>query len=102
MFHLSSFLLGYVSGAGTVLFARHFSPALSELAAAVYGLTDSASAAVAARFEDLEDLLAEGRARATAERRARPAPARAKVLHAVPRPPARRRAGKRTSASRRK
>jgi hypothetical protein len=106
MFHVPSFLLGYVSGAGTVLLARHFSPALSELVTAAYGLVDSASAAVAARFEDLEDLLAEARARATAERGARPAPARAKVLRAVPRTASktatRRRGGKRAASSRRK
>lgn len=107
MFHFPSFLIGYVSGVGTTLLAKRFAPALSELATAGYGFTDSLSAALAARMEDLEDALAEARARATAGRAAAAPPPKARVLRAVPKRPAakaprRRSAKKRKTASRRR
>ncbi len=67
-FHLPSFLLGYGAGAGSVLLAKRLRPLLVELAAAVYGLVDSLGARVAMQREDLEDLLAEARARARGKR----------------------------------
>ncbi len=66
MLHVPSFFIGYLSGAATVLLARRFGPAFSELAAAGYGLVDSLSAALASGIEDVEDMLAEARSRASA------------------------------------
>ncbi len=63
-FHLPSFLLGFVSGAATVFAGKRVRPLLVELAAMAYRFGDSVMARVAMRREDLEDVLAEGRARA--------------------------------------
>ncbi|MCI0571210.1 MAG: hypothetical protein L0Y66_10695 [Myxococcaceae bacterium] len=71
-FHLPSFLLGYGAGFGTSMLARHLRPVLLELATAAYHVVDAVAARVAIRHEDLEDLLAEARARA---RGGRPTPA---------------------------
>ncbi|WP_342378771.1 hypothetical protein NVS55_05165 [Myxococcus stipitatus] len=63
-FHLPSFLLGYTAGAGTVLLSRHLRPLLLELATAAYRFGDMVLARTAIKQEDLEDLLAEAKARA--------------------------------------
>ena len=63
-FHLLSFGLGYAAGAGTVLAGRHLRPFVLELATAAYRFVDAMAARAAMRTEDLEDLLAEARAKA--------------------------------------
>ncbi|MCE9667439.1 hypothetical protein LY474_06390 [Myxococcus stipitatus] len=63
-FHLPSFLLGYTAGAGSVLLSRHLRPLLVEVAAAAYRFGDLVVARTAIKQEDLEDLLAEAKARA--------------------------------------
>lgn len=63
-FHWPSFLLGYGAGASTVLMGKHMRPVLVEMAAAVYKFVDVVAARTAMRQEDLEDLLAEAKARA--------------------------------------
>lgn len=63
-FHWPSFLLGYGAGASTVLLGKHVRPVLVEVATAVYRFMDGVAAKAAMRQEDLEDLLAEARARA--------------------------------------
>ncbi|QSQ11006.1 hypothetical protein [Myxococcus landrumensis] len=63
-FHLPSFLLGYTAGAGSVLLSRHLRPLLLELATAAYRFGDMVLARTAVKQEDLEDLLAEAKARA--------------------------------------
>jgi len=70
-FHLPSFLLGYGAGAGTVLLGRHLRPVLLEVATVAWRFVDSVAAKAAIRQEDLEDLLAEARARARAHRQQR-------------------------------
>ena len=78
-FDLPSFLLGYGAGAGTVLMSKRLRPLLLELATILYRFTDSVMAKAAMKQEDLEDLLAEARARARrpAEPTARGQPAQA-------------------------
>lgn len=66
-FHLPSFLLGYVAGGASVLVARQLRPLIVEVATAAYRLVDAVAARVATRREDLQDLLAEARARARGE-----------------------------------
>lgn len=106
MFHLSSFVIGYLSGAGTVLLARRFAPAFSELATAGYGLADSVSAMIATGLEDVEDMLAEARSRASAARGANEPARKVRVLRtarsAAPAKKPRRRATKKTGSTRRK
>jgi hypothetical protein len=63
-FHLPSFLIGYGAGAATVLAGRHLRPVLVEVAAAVYSLADAVAARVAVFQEDVDDVLAEAKARA--------------------------------------
>ena len=69
-FDLPSFLLGYGAGATTVLLGKRLRPLLLELATVVYRFSDSVMAKAAVKQEDLEDLMAEARARA----RRRPEP----------------------------
>ena len=63
-FHWGSFLLGYGAGLSSAYLAKQFRPVLLEIATAVYQLIDSAAANVAQKREDVEDILAEARARA--------------------------------------
>lgn len=63
-FHWPSFLLGYGAGASTVLLGKHMRPVLVEMATAAYKFVDVVAARTAMRQEDLEDLLAEAKARA--------------------------------------
>ena len=62
-FHLPSFMLGYGAGAVSVLAGRRLRPFAVEVASAVYRLVDAIGARFAMQREDLEDLLAEARAR---------------------------------------
>lgn len=61
---IPSFLLGYGAGLGTALVGQRLRPLLVELATVLYRFADSVAAHAAVRQEDLEDLLAEARARA--------------------------------------
>lgn len=63
-FHLPSFLLGYGAGASSVLLARQLRPLLLELATVAWRFVDAVAARAAIKQEDLEDLLAEAKARA--------------------------------------
>lgn len=72
-FDLPSFLLGYGAGVGTMLVGRHLRPLLVEVAAAGYRFVDLVASRVAMKEEDLEDLLAEAKARARGGGRSRPA-----------------------------
>jgi len=67
-FHLPSFLLGYGAGASSVLLARQLRPVLLEVATFAYRFADAIAARAAIRQEDLEDILAEARARARGAR----------------------------------
>jgi len=79
-FDLPSFLLGYGAGAGTVMLGQRLRPLLVELATVFYRFADSVMARAAMKQEDLEDLLAEARARA--RHRAEPgASAKAREAH---------------------
>ncbi|QAT84587.1 hypothetical protein EJ065_3018 [Corallococcus coralloides] len=72
-FDLPSFLMGYGAGASTVLVARHLRPLLVEVATSAYRFVDMVAARAAMKQEDLEDLLAEAKARARGGERTRPA-----------------------------
>ncbi|NOJ91407.1 hypothetical protein D7W82_04425 [Corallococcus sp. CA049B] len=72
-FDLPSFLMGYGAGASTVLVTRHLRPLLVEVATAAYHFVDMVIARAAMKHEDLEDLMAEAKARARGGERARPA-----------------------------
>jgi hypothetical protein len=74
-FHFSSFLLGCAVGAGAVLIAPRIRPVLLELATAAYKLMDTVSAQLAMKREDLEDVLAEAKARARGALAKEPIPA---------------------------
>ena len=73
-FHWGSFLLGYGAGLSSAYLAKQFRPVLLEIATAVYQLIDSAAANVAQKREDVEDILAEARARARGGSEARRQP----------------------------
>ena len=62
--HLPSFVLGFGAGAASAVLYKRARPLLLELATAGYRLADAVTAKLAMRREDLEDLLAEARARA--------------------------------------
>lgn len=62
-FHLPSFLLGCLFGAVAVPLAKRLRPAIVEIATTGYKLAESGVAAMASGREDLEDLLAEAKAR---------------------------------------
>lgn len=66
-FHLPSFLLGCVTGAGAKALAPRLRPLMLQLATAGYKMLDVLGMQAARRREDLEDLLAEARARARSE-----------------------------------
>lgn len=72
-FDLPSFLLGYGAGAGTVLASKHLRPLVVEVAATAYRFIDMVAARAAMKQEDLEDLLAEAKARARGSARTRSA-----------------------------
>ncbi|MCY1044560.1 hypothetical protein OV208_24805 [Corallococcus sp. bb12-1] len=72
-FDLPSFLLGYGAGASTMLLGKHLRPLLVEVATAGYRFVDKVAARAAMKQEDLEDLMAEAKARARREERTRPA-----------------------------
>ena len=63
-FHLPSFAIGYAAGYGTHAVGRHLKPFLLEMATSAYRVMDAVAARAAIQQEDLEDLLAEARARA--------------------------------------
>jgi hypothetical protein len=63
-FHFGSFLIGFGVGAATVVVGRHLRPALVEIASAGFQLVDAVAARIAMVQEDVEDVLAEARARA--------------------------------------
>jgi hypothetical protein len=63
-FHFGSFLLGYGAGVTTVLVGRALRPVLVETAAAAFQVADAVTARIAMVQEDVEDILAEARARA--------------------------------------
>ena len=68
-FHWPSFLLGCGAGAAGVLFAKQLLPIVVGLATAAYQLSDAVAAQAARSWEDIEDAVAEAKARA------RPVPA---------------------------
>jgi hypothetical protein len=70
LFHLPSFVLGYASGLFTALVAPRLKPMALDIAAAGYRLFDALAVRAARGREDLEDLLAEARARARHGRQA--------------------------------
>ncbi|RKH88116.1 hypothetical protein D7Y21_16320 [Corallococcus sp. AB045] len=72
-FDLPSFLMGYGAGAGTVLVTKHLRPLLVEVATAAYHFVDMVIARAAMKHEDIEDLMAEAKARARGGERTRPA-----------------------------
>jgi hypothetical protein len=63
-FHLPSFLMGIAVGAAGAALAPRLKPVLLELATAGYKVIDAVAAKLAMKREDLEDLLAEAKARA--------------------------------------
>jgi hypothetical protein len=65
-FHWPSFLIGYGAGVGSAALSRRFRPLMLEVATTLYRTFDSLAAQLVMRREDLEDLLAEARARARA------------------------------------
>jgi hypothetical protein len=62
-FHLPSFLLGYAAGLGTGLVLPRLRPLAVEVASAALKFVDDVATRTAAVREDLEDLVAEARAR---------------------------------------
>jgi hypothetical protein len=89
-FHTGSFFLG--AAAGAALLGRRMRPLLLELATTAYRIADAIAARVAMKCEDMEDLMAEARARARRHPEAAPteAPervnAKTKVPEAAPQP----------------
>ncbi len=63
-FHWPSFLLGYGAGAATAALSTRLRPLALELATTAYRIADLVAARLVMKREDLEDLLAEARARA--------------------------------------
>ena len=66
-FHLPSFLLGCVAGAGAKTLAPRLRPLLMELATAGFRAMEGLRAHLVRKREDVEDLLAEARAHARGE-----------------------------------
>ncbi len=62
-FHLPSFFVGYAAGAGSAMAWDRLRPLLVEVAAATYRGFDAAVARLVVVREDVEDILAEARAR---------------------------------------
>ncbi len=63
-FDVSSFIIGCAVGAGTALLSPRLKPLLLELATAGYRSADALAARLGVTREDIEDILAEARARA--------------------------------------
>ncbi len=63
-FSLTSFALGFAAGAATVVIGRQIRPVLLEVATAAFQVGDAVTARVAMLQEDLDDVIAEARARA--------------------------------------
>ena len=64
LFHLPSFALGYLSGFATAALAPRLKPLAMQLATAGYRIVDALAVGAARRREDLQDFMAEARARA--------------------------------------
>jgi len=75
-FHWPSFLLGCGAGAAGVLFAKQLRPVVVELATAAYQVYDAIAARTAMWREDVDDAVAEARARARRVRPLKPVRAR--------------------------
>lgn len=69
-FHLPSFLLGCGAGYTARSLSEHLRPVLLEMATAGYRLAGAVAARTVRAREDLEDILAEARARVVARGRA--------------------------------
>jgi hypothetical protein len=63
-FHVTSFALGYASGYASAALAPRLRPLAVEVATALYRLLDTVAVRAARGREDVQDLLAEARARA--------------------------------------
>ena len=74
-FHWPSFLLGYGAGIASTLVAQRLRPVLTELASAGFEMFEAAAAKLAMSREDIDDILAEAKARARGHEEA-PEPAR--------------------------
>jgi hypothetical protein len=74
-FHLPSFLIGCAVGAGVVLAYPRVRPVVLEVASAAYRAYDALMARLGVAREDVEDFLAEAKARARAPRKPVKAPA---------------------------
>ncbi len=75
-FHWPSFLLGYGAGALSALLAKQLRPVVTELATAVYEVSDAIAARAAMWWEDVDDVVAEAKARARRPRLVKGARAR--------------------------
>lgn len=73
-FHLPSFALGFGTGYAARVVAEHFRPVLLELATAGFRLAGALTARAIRVREDVEDVLSEARARASAKAAATPTP----------------------------
>ncbi len=62
-FHLPSFVLGCAAGYAAKSVSGHLRPLALELASVAYKVADAVATRLVRRKEDLEDLLAEARAR---------------------------------------
>lgn len=74
-FHWPSFLIGYGAGVATTLAAQRLRPVLTELAAAGFDLFEAAAARFAMSREDIDDILAEAKARTRPQAGPTPKPA---------------------------
>jgi len=68
-FHFPSFLIGYGAGVTTVLAGQYLRPLVVEMASAAFSLADAVAARIAVFREDVDDVLAEAKARARQPRR---------------------------------
>ncbi len=64
-FHFPSFAIGYGAGIASAVLAPRFRPVALALGTAGYRVLDAIAVSAARRREDLADLLAEARARAS-------------------------------------
>lgn len=64
LFHLPSFAIGYASGFASARLAPRLRPLAVEIATAAYRILDAVAVKAARGREDVQDLLAEARARA--------------------------------------
>jgi hypothetical protein len=62
--HLSSFLIGFGAGGTAVLLSKRLRPVLVELASTFYRIVDAIGGRAAMTREDLQDLIAEAKAKA--------------------------------------